>query len=147
MRTRCCGDSSLPASWSEPGAPIRNSPAGINTNFMPREFVIAWCGVGSPRNGATPSPIGPMAPPQNPVRTRAVVNARSGPIATTPSARLVRCSLANLAGHSPRGASALHKPNPLHPVICDGQPGYLTLLIVQEGDDASVGGFLHVDEF
>src|SRR5262249_26018828 len=63
-----------------------------------------------------------------------------GPVGSV--ARQARC------GHkwslSTAVASALREPSPLHPVIRDGQPGYLALLIALEADDASVGGFLHV---
>src|SRR5262249_23020082 len=79
----------------------------------------------------------------------------SSPLASGPSRQLRRpgwwgrCpgNLAEPTGaYSPGCASALHEPYPLHPVIRDRQPGDPAPLIAQEGDDASVGGFLHVDE-
>ena len=45
------------------------------------------------------------------------------------------------------GGSSLDKPDPFHAVVIDRKTGHGTLLVPQEGDDASVGGFLHMNEF
>ena len=44
IRTRCCGFSSSFASLSESGEPIRNSPDGIGTSFIPIELMIGLGG-------------------------------------------------------------------------------------------------------
>ena len=42
-RPRCRGFSFFGAYFAAPGAPIRNSPAGTRTNFIPIEFVNRCC--------------------------------------------------------------------------------------------------------